>query len=172
MANGALPCPGLEDRRDEDLSCPSCSGKLRLDYQGPQERDKVAVCPYCRRVVDVPEARSFARERITEKPGSRVEERVMTWEGEIGPEGIPPWVLNGLREAVGDDEKVLHLAGDVQRVVEVTSDTGGRTHYSKTTTYGGDSADVLRLLQDETDGSSSSGSSSFWTGVKKLFGGK
>ncbi|MGH0029070.1 MAG: hypothetical protein ACQGVC_04725 [Myxococcota bacterium] len=65
----------------EKLDCPTCGGQAEVVRQGPEGRDRILSCLYCGSEVDLPEVRGTTRERVTERPGERVVERVTSWEG-------------------------------------------------------------------------------------------
>ena len=54
----------------QELKCPSCGGQMQLSERTPG--DKIATCPYCQAVVDLPDEQ--VKERIRESSEEIVEE--------------------------------------------------------------------------------------------------
>ena len=48
----------------DQLKCPSCAGPMKLAHFTPT--DKIAKCPYCGKIIDLPDDGSNAKEKITE----------------------------------------------------------------------------------------------------------
>jgi len=74
--------------QDSRLQCPSCGGRTEVVMRDAGGRDRILSCLYCGTEVDLPESRGTTRERVTERPGERVVERVTSWES-MGPAGAP-----------------------------------------------------------------------------------
>lgn len=76
--------PRAVDTDPRSLRCPSCGAQMEIGHVG-ETRDKIAVCRHCKTVVDLPDTRGTTHERVTERPGERVVERVTEWQSDLGP---------------------------------------------------------------------------------------
>lgn len=73
---------------DSRLQCPACGGLAEVALRDAGGRDRILSCPYCGTEVDLPESRGTTRERVRQRPGERIVERVTSWES-LGPGGGP-----------------------------------------------------------------------------------
>ncbi|MDP6448053.1 MAG: hypothetical protein QF805_29950, partial [Pirellulaceae bacterium] len=81
---------------------------LDIDFIGRHQADKVASCPYCEQIIDLPDAddansKVRTSERIIERPNERIVERVSEWSRSSStpldwPEDLP----GGLDELTSD----------------------------------------------------------------------
>jgi hypothetical protein len=94
LASGAGPSRGTDGG---ELRCPACGGPSKAVFHGPEGRDRMLACGFCGTKVDLPEARGFTRERVTERPDERIVERVTQWESMGGETADPSasWPADG-----------------------------------------------------------------------------
>lgn len=90
LASGAGP----SQRDGGELRCPACGRPCKPVLRGPEARDRVVACGFCGTKVDLPEARGFTREPVTERPDERILERVTQWESEA-PDPGASWTADG-----------------------------------------------------------------------------
>jgi hypothetical protein len=94
LASGAAASRGPDGG---ELRCPACGGPCKAVLRGREGSDRMLACGFCGTKVDLPEARGFTRERVTERPDERIVERLTQWES-MGGEAADPgasWPADG-----------------------------------------------------------------------------